>query len=111
MIGQGVSSRSSHSSPAGRMTCSAKSWTQLWICFWSSLSSRENSAMGHLAGEWDGLVLGGKLPPGNNGSTVHVVDPAYPSSWPRSEEHTSELQSLMRISYAVFCLKKKKNKM
>src|SRR3546814_2453571 len=31
------------------------------------------------------------------------------SGWPaRSEEHTSELQSLMRISYAVFCLKKKK---
>src|SRR3546814_6996390 len=28
----------------------------------------------------------------------------------RSEEHTSELQSLMRISYAVFCLKKKKDK-
>src|SRR3546814_4429590 len=28
---------------------------------------------------------------------------------PRSEEHTSELQSLMRISYAVFCLKKKNN--
>src|SRR3546814_7290738 len=28
--------------------------------------------------------------------------------WLRSEEHTSELQSLMRISYAVFCLKKKK---
>src|SRR3546814_9762565 len=32
-----------------------------------------------------------------------------PRSWAeRSEEHTSELQSLMRISYAVFCLKKKK---
>src|SRR3546814_3708764 len=30
--------------------------------------------------------------------------------WVRSEEHTSELQSLMRISYAVFCLKKKKKK-
>src|SRR3546814_2617698 len=30
-----------------------------------------------------------------------------PSRPPRSEEHTSELQSLMRISYAVFCLKKK----
>src|SRR3546814_8140953 len=30
-------------------------------------------------------------------------------SSPRSEEHTSELQSLMRISYAVFCLKKKKS--
>src|SRR3546814_2247785 len=32
------------------------------------------------------------------------------SSRTRSEEHTSELQSLMRISYAVFCLKKKKKK-
>src|SRR3546814_6206884 len=31
-------------------------------------------------------------------------------SMTRSEEHTSELQSLMRISYAVFCLKKKKKK-
>src|SRR3546814_5508256 len=30
--------------------------------------------------------------------------------WTRSEEHTSELQSLMRTSYAVFCLKKKKSK-
>src|SRR3546814_7275185 len=35
-------------------------------------------------------------------------DPRHQLS--RSEEHTSELQSLMRISYAVFCLKKKKNK-
>src|SRR3546814_2674094 len=35
--------------------------------------------------------------------------PISPDSSPfRSEEHTSELQSLMRISYAVFCLKKKK---
>src|SRR3546814_9487700 len=34
----------------------------------------------------------------------HMIEKA------RSEEHTSELQSLMRISYAVFCLKKKKNK-
>src|SRR3546814_4463279 len=34
--------------------------------------------------------------------------PAPPAASGRSEEHTSELQSLMRISYAVFCLKKKK---
>src|SRR3546814_1365956 len=34
---------------------------------------------------------------------------AIDGSVARSEEHTSELQSLMRISYAVFCLKKKKN--
>src|SRR3546814_3448361 len=33
-----------------------------------------------------------------------------PRARDRSEEHTSELQSLMRISYAVFCLKKKTNK-
>src|SRR3546814_1397354 len=33
-----------------------------------------------------------------------------PGIFNRSEEHTSELQSLMRISYAVFCLKKKKKK-
>src|SRR3546814_6522721 len=34
---------------------------------------------------------------------------ASPTARDRSEEHTSELQSLMRISYAVFCLKKKQN--
>src|SRR3546814_9041233 len=46
-------------------------------------------------------------------------EPGHHKPWPppggtrlagRSEEHTSELQSLMRHSYAVFCLKKKKNK-
>src|SRR3546814_6348301 len=38
-------------------------------------------------------------------------DARWLSDWQlRSEEHTSELQSLMRISYAVFCLKKKKTK-
>src|SRR3546814_2818247 len=34
-----------------------------------------------------------------------LMDPAPPVAAPRSEEHTSELQSLMRIEYAVFCLK------
>src|SRR3546814_7119370 len=37
------------------------------------------------------------------------LDQIYLGVGNRSEEHTSELQSLMRISYAVFCLKKKKN--
>src|SRR3546814_2586740 len=42
-------------------------------------------------------------------SSARILVASSPSS--RSEEHTSELQSLMRISYAVFCLKKKnKNK-
>src|SRR3546814_8174313 len=39
----------------------------------------------------------------------HNPSPPY-AGGKRSEEHTSELQSLMRISYAVFCLKKKKKK-
>src|SRR3546814_3897305 len=41
----------------------------------------------------------------NDGKVAHVIDRA--AALIRSEEHTSELQSLMRISYAVFCLKKK----
>ena len=41
MIGHGVSSRSSHSGPAGRTTFSANSCTHLTIWSWSSLSSRE----------------------------------------------------------------------
>src|SRR3546814_9720153 len=40
-------------------------------------------------------------------SIVHLDRPVVVA---KSEEHTSELQSLMRISYAVFCLKKKKKK-
>src|SRR3546814_6375112 len=44
----------------------------------------------------------------NNAATVLVMAPiAAMFASGRSEEHTSELQSLMRISYAVFCLKKK----
>src|SRR3546814_7428689 len=42
----------------------------------------------------------------SSGLTMRRVR-SYPQA--RSEEHTSELQSLMRISYAVFCLKKKKH--
>src|SRR3546814_12573153 len=46
-------------------------------------------------------VLGGQ-----RRGIAHFAGPGHK----RSEEHTSELQSLMRISYAVFCLKKKKRK-
>src|SRR3546814_10739411 len=38
---------------------------------------------------------------------ISDIDREFVQKLPRSEEHTSELQSLMRISYAVFCLKKK----
>src|SRR3546814_8334538 len=47
---------------------------------------------------------------GRRGERVHSGAPWTRCSASRSEEHTSELQSLMRIPYAVFCLKKKKKK-
>src|SRR3546814_8041590 len=46
----------------------------------------------------------------NRGSRLLLPCGAIGFSHARSEEHTSELQSLMRTSYAVFCLKKKKKK-
>src|SRR3546814_2283055 len=62
----------------------------------------------------------GRIAPGLRADLVRVAvvegQPFVKTVWReaervmRSEEHTSELQSLMRISYAVFCLKKKKNK-
>src|SRR3546814_9231029 len=70
----------------------------------------------------DSLMLGGYGRPTKKIGLIHSMfrpsDDAclYPFLIPsnlfavsRSEEHTSELQSLMRISYAVFCLKKKKH--
>src|SRR3546814_10313059 len=44
------------------------------------------------------------------GDHEHPVAAGFVVEGARSEEHTSELQSLMRISYAVFCLKKKKTR-
>src|SRR3546814_2527023 len=44
----------------------------------------------------------------SGGAAVAVSEADTTAELSRSEEHTSELQSLMRISYAVFCLKKKK---
>src|SRR3546814_9706378 len=52
-----------------------------------------------------GKVIGGGLNIGAYGGRADVMQQVAPL---RSEEHTSELQSLMRTSYAVFCLKKQK---
>src|SRR3546814_10123904 len=51
-------------------------------------------------------------PPAEGGSAMERLCGVVPATNPisgRSEEHTSELQTLMRISYAVFCLQKKTN--
>src|SRR3546814_2255454 len=55
-------------------------------------------------------VTRGQPTAANADDDKHVIEPLTIRDRRRSEEHTSELQSLMRISYAVFCLKKKTNK-
>src|SRR3546814_5178000 len=61
------------------------------------------------------LVAGGEGAQATLLTTINALDPIYfsfdASEALRSEEHTSELQSLMRLSYAVFCLKKKKTQL
>src|SRR3546814_13189904 len=64
-----------------------------------SVAQADFSALDGAAGRAKAVVRGEEL---GGLQPMHVHLPA------RSEEHTSELQSLMRISYAVFCLKKKK---
>src|SRR3546814_1862510 len=66
---------------------------------------RETSLLLELLTEHHGRI--GLVARGVQGPKKHVLRAALQ---PRSEEHTSELQSLMRISYAVFCLKKKKKR-
>src|SRR3546814_2561370 len=79
--------------------------------------ARDGVAAGHLRGAIvAGLLEGEGLQPPHIAVAGHARVPGV--EWPRdrpqhgrrvrSEEHTSELQSLMRISYAVFCLKKNK---
>src|SRR3546814_1481162 len=65
--------------------------------------------------EWHNVVINGEGLVGvverylKKGSKVYIEGSLRTRKWQdRSEEHTSELQSLMRISYAVFCLKQKK---
>src|SRR3546814_1505269 len=65
-------------------------------------ASRDSPAKQKL---WISTAMQKKKPPGEPGGKFN----REALQGTRSEEHTSELQSLMRISYAVFCLKKKKN--
>src|SRR3546814_7569819 len=77
------------------------------------LGPEQEAALRHITGERDLAIVVGYAGTGKSAmlgvardgwerAGYHVVGTAL-----RSEEHTSELQSLMRISYAVFCLKKK----
>src|SRR3546814_2579436 len=64
-------------------------------------SFRPAGRAAHAEAPRDGAATAGPRAPGGGGEPRHL------RHMRRSEEHTSELQSLMRISYAVFCLKKK----
>src|SRR3546814_3221881 len=75
------------------LSSSQHAWSRVWCC--RSWGVRN----GYSPFCSSGLQTGDNGPSGNR----CTENPGY-----RSEEHTSELQSLMRISYAVFCLKKKK---
>src|SRR3546814_1397455 len=76
------------------------------------LESRPYLTLGNLAALWQDDVrrLIGWSSVSQSGYALMAVCVVGLSTSARSEEHTSELQSLMRISYAVFCLKKKKEK-
>src|SRR3546814_10437921 len=63
---------------------------------------------GASTGGWEALALQLHYPDLFGGAWIFNPDPIDFTRY-RSAEHTSELQSLMRISYAVFCLKKNKN--
>src|SRR3546814_3022407 len=71
----------------------------------------EFAATGVGAGQYTKITSSGNtiFATGRNWFGNTVLD-VFDTSTPEMEEHTSELQSLMRISYAVFCLKKKQQK-
>src|SRR3954453_17797883 len=85
MIGQGVSSRSSHSEAAGRTTFSAKPWTQSRMSFWSCDSSSEKGVSGSVStvagGAWGALKIG---------LLVRVVNKRY-TEWRNIEPIATDL--------------------
>src|SRR3546814_4374455 len=87
----------------------AGSWALVIWCV-GNLQHQRPAAMGRKSLiAWQGAAPAG-WPPGWHARAVdwRLRGALAWKPTPRSEEHTSELQSLMRISYAVFCLKKKK---
>src|SRR3546814_4090290 len=76
----------------------------------AELHARDHAPADVLEEGLEAAVVGGRGNGHVEAEIGFVGGPAFGHELGRSEEHTSELQSLMRISYAVFCLKKKKKK-
>src|SRR3546814_9098789 len=74
------------------------------------LSACGNSSVEAIKPPPEKLTCAGEPPVPEGAITDAVVGDYMVAQRARSEEHTSELQSLMRISYAVFCLTKKKHR-
>src|SRR3546814_4009298 len=101
--------------PRSRRTDTLFPYTTLFRSLRDEAGSAQEAILGSFTFSTDGLGL----TPGNPLSLIQASESApeaqmlsqwFDLQWGRSEEHTSELQSLMRISYAVFCLKKKNEK-
>src|SRR3546814_3222072 len=72
----------------------------------TSGATNQSSSTGAAAGKAAGAIM--IMTPATSTASTGEAAMSRQAASRRSEEHTSELQSLMRISYAVFCLKKKK---
>src|SRR3546814_7501470 len=100
--------------PAGRQHLRQLSGSEPGVVAADDIAAGDEDR-GRAAGAFAELVAGaepGDRPgrhSGAGGRPRTAVGAAFRRVLPRSEEHTSELQSLMRISYAVFCLKKQNN--
>src|SRR3546814_9473528 len=99
---RGCSSPAAHSRSRSALTVFSWNWnTRADLSPVSSLRQRFGSWVATPVGQWSVWQLSDWMQPSAN------MKPRAALHQSRSEEHTSELQSLMRISYAVFFLKKK----
>src|SRR3546814_7617830 len=107
VVSQEASSRPKPSAP--RTSASANAPTRLFSpAIMAAMRMPTNPAIARFGGAAAAAGAGGAAVGCN---AAALIGQPLIASWPaRSEEHTSELQSLMRISYAVFCLKKKKKR-